>query len=121
MIEKMFKVLINCNMIFIAIFAVILGFWRSEVRAYFLSIAGIAIMVEIIARAVKSKAIETLRNAKDKIIHFIMVGNVLQIIGGLAFIVSLGFILFEEMGLSALCMIVGAFFYALHVKIQNYE
>lgn len=53
--------------------------------------------------------------------HFIMVGNVLQILGGLAFIVSLGFILFEEMGLSALCMLVGAFFYALHVKIQNYE
>lgn len=121
MIEKMFKVLINCNMIFIAILAVILGFWLSELRTYFLSIAGIAIMVEIIARAVKSKVIETLRNAKDKIIQFIMVGNVLQILGGLAFIVSLGFILFEEMGLSALCMLVGAFFYALHVKIQNYE
>lgn len=121
MIEKMFKVLINCNMIFIAIFSAILSFWFNDLRGYFLSISGIAIMIEIIARVVKSKVIETLRNAKDKIMHFIMVGNVLQILGGLAFIVSLGFILFEEMGLSALCMLVGAFFYALHVKIQNYE
>lgn len=121
MINKIFKVLINCNMIFIAIFSVILGFWFNDLRGYFLSIAGIAIMIEIITRVVKSKVIETLRNTKEKIIQFIMVGNVLQIIGGLAFIVSLGFILFEEMGLSALCMLVGAFFYALHVKIQNYE
>lgn len=119
--EKMFKVLINCNMIFIAIFSVILGFWFSDLRGYFLSIAGIAIMVEIIARVVKSKVVETLKNTKERVMHFIMVGNVLQIIGGLAFIVSLGFILFEEMDLSALCMLVGAFFYALHVKIQNYE
>ena len=121
MMEKIFKVLINCNMIFIAIFSAILGFWFSDLRTYFLSIAGIAIMVEIIARVVKSKVIEALRNAKEKIMRFIMVGNVLQIIGGLAFIVSLGFILFEETGVSALCMLVGAFFYALHVKIQNYE
>ena len=121
MINKIFKVLINCNMIFIAIFSVILGFWFSDLRTYFLSLAGIAIMVEIIARVSKSKVIETLRNAKEKIMHFIMVGNVLQIIGGLAFIVSLGFILFEEIELSALCMLLGAFFYALHVKIQNYE
>ena len=78
-------------------------------------------MIEIITRDLKSKVIETLRNAKEKIMHFIMVGNVLQILGGLAFIVSLGFILFEEIELSALCMLLGAFFYALHVKIQNYE
>lgn len=121
MINKIFKVLIHCNMIFIAIFSVILGFWFKDLRAYFLSIAGIAIMVEIIARVVKSKVIETLRNTKEKIMYFIMVGNVLQILGGLSFIVSLGFILFEETGVSALCMLAGAFFYALHVKIQNYE
>ena len=121
MIEKIFKVLINCNMIFIAIFSIILGFWFSDFRGYFLSIAGIAIMIEIIARVVKSKVIETLRNAKEKIIHFIMLGNVLQIIGGLAFIVSVGFILFEETELAVLWMLIGALFYALHVKIQNYE
>ena len=54
MINTIFKVLINCNMIFIAFFSVILGFWFSDLRAYFLSLAGIAIMLEIITRDVKS-------------------------------------------------------------------
>ena len=122
MLEKIFKTLINCNMIFIAILSAIMSFCYDDLQIYFLSITGCAVIIEIITRfVIKSKVIEDSQNIEEKPVPFIIRINILQILGALSFVACLYFAMTEAIVFSILSMLVGSLFYGLQVKIQNYE
>ena len=122
MLEKIFKTLIDCNMIFIAILSAIMSFCYDDLQFYFLSITGVAVIIEIITRfIIKSKVIEDSQNIEEKHVPFIIRINILQILGALSFVTCLYFAMTEAIVFSILSMLVGSLFYGLQVKIQSYE
>lgn len=122
MLEKVFKLLINCNMIFIAILSTIMSFFFDDFQFYFLIITGVAVVIEILTRfVIKSKVIEDSKNTDEKRPPFIIRINILQALGAVCFVACLYFAMTEAIAFSILSMLVGSLFYGLQVKIQNYE
>lgn len=122
MLEKAFKLFINCNMIFIAIISAIMSFCYDDLQLYFLIITGVAVVIEILTRfVIKSKVIEDSKNADEKRSPFIIRINILQILGAAFFVACLYFAMTEAIVFSILSMLVGSLLYGLQVKIQNYE